>query len=505
MTNYRLKTFNNKINKFFQIDTRKSTIKKEIIGGLSTFLAMMYILAVNPSMLSSSDGLKTYENAEAAIFLGTAISSFVATFIMGLFANVPIALAPGMGINAFFTFTVASEAGFGMDYFQALVCVFISGLLYMVIAITPARKKINQAMPTNMKLAIAIMIGFFLAYVGLTNIGIVSSGLGTPTEIGSQFNSKQNANYHVVIVGTITLIIGIILHYSKVKYSIIITAVIGLVILLIAYGANPNLGTLKENIKLKPYQGFGEFGSMLTKAFSSNNWGKTLSNPLSYVAIFTFLYVDFFDTSGSLFALGKGANLDFSDNKETKRTWIEKANYVDGGGTVFGSIMLNSSVTTFVESGAGISAGSRTGLSSIVTATLFLLSIAIWPLMGPLMPIGNFQPITGPAIVLTGLLMISQIKYFDFKKYIDIPVLGITVLFGMLGYSISIGFSFGIFFYVSLHLIMMFKEFYKERKKNKSHKLKLSNDLNYMLLGLYAISIIFIIVEILTKSQFFNV
>lgn len=502
MKNIKLKSFNNKVIKYFEIDNRKSTIKKEIVGGLSTFLAMMYILAVNPSMLSNSQGIT--QNAEAAIFLGTTLSGFVATFTMGVFSNVPLALAPGMGINAFFTFTVASESGFGMNYFQALVCVFISGLLYMIIAITPARKKINDSMPHNMKLAIAIMIGFFLAYVGLKNIGIINSSFGTPTEIGGNFNPLSNSNYHIVIIGTITLVIGIILHYSKIKNSIIITAILGLIMVLIAFAIDPNQGSLSESVKLQEYKDFGEFGTLMSKTFSSSNWKAALSNPLSYVAIFTFLYVDFFDTSSTFFALGKSANLNVLENEKNKISWIKKANYVDGVGTIFGAVMLNSSVTTVSESGAGIAVGARTGLAAVTASILLLLSIVIWPLMGPMMPIGGFQPITGPAIVLTGLLMINQIKEFNFKEYIDIPVLGITILFGMLGYSISIGFSFGIFFYVSLNTIIALKDYLKNKKINKNKKFKLNNNLNWMLYILFILSIIFILVEIMTKAGLFK-
>lgn len=502
-------TYKNKINHYFKLSDRNTTIKKEIIGGISTFLAMMYILAVNPGMLTSSSGLTGIENANAAIFLGVAISSFVSTFFMGLFANVPIALAPGMGINAFFAFTVASTTGFGMDYFQALICVFLSGFLYTIIAVTPLRSKISRAIPSNMKLIIGVMIGFFLAFVGLDAIGIIKgSSIGAPTSLGGMFNPTKNANYHIVIIGTLTLIIGIILHFAKVKHSIIVTAFVGLLMMLIAYGINPNQGDIANSVKIQDYQGFGDFGVMLQKTFNGHIWAKTLSNPLAYVAIFTFLYMDFFDTSGSLFALEKLTNLNLSDTANKKNKNVQKINMVDGAGTIFGSLMLNSSVTTFVESGAGVLAGARTGLASICTGILFLLSILIWPLMGPFMPVGSavlsFQPITGPIIVITGILMISQISHFNFKKKLDIPVLGITVLFGMLGFSISTGFSFGVFFYYAIHSVSALSEYLINKKLNKNAKFEKSTDLNGIMLGLFCISILFIIIEILIKAGIFN-
>ena len=194
--------FISSINSYFKISDRKSTFKKEIIGGISTFLAIMYILAVNPSIIAN-------------------------------FANVPITLAPGMGLNAFFAYTVASQSGFGLNYYEALICVIVSGVLYCLIAITPARTKINEYMPKNFKIMIGAMIGFFLAYVALANIGIVNHG-SPISEIGSNF-SNSNPQYPIVIVGTIALVIGVILHYCRVKYSIIITTIITIIMLLILF------------------------------------------------------------------------------------------------------------------------------------------------------------------------------------------------------------------------------------------------------------------------------
>ncbi len=499
--------FINNINNFFKIGDRNSTIKKEFIGGLSTFLAMMYILAVNPAMLSGSDGIDVLKTkAEAGIFLGVALSGFIATFIMGMFANVPMVLAPGMGLNAYFTFTVASSHGFGLGYYQALVCVFISGILYAILAITPARKKLTELLPKNIKTIIIVMIGFFLAYVGLINIGIVSPSQPATT-IGENFKTS-NQNYPVVIIGTISMIIGIILFFCNVKRSIIITSFLSLVMLLITWGINAKFTEVNgvQAFALNNYGDFSSFGKMFNNFFTSDSWRNALTNPGAYIAIFTFLYVDFFDTSGTLFAIGKSSQLIDEDNLQASEKWMSRANYVDAVGTISGAMLLNSSVTVVSESEASIRAGARTGLSAIFTSLMLLSSLALWPIMGPFMPIGNFQPMTGHAIFLTGILMISNIKSMDFSKYLDIPVLAITVIFGMLGYSISAGISWCILFYVLIQLITSLINLIKDKKHQEQHQLSYYfSSLNLLLYIMFILSILFIIFDILTKAGIFNI
>ncbi len=495
--------FLKKINTWFKISDRNSTFKKEIIGGLSTFLAMMYILSVNPSMLSLSDGLEVadHQAATSALFLGTAISSMLATMFMGLFANVPIALAPGMGINAFFTFTVASSAGFGLGYYGALICVFLSGLCYAVIAVTPARTYINKIMPKNLKITIAAIIGFFLCYVGLVNIGIINQAAPI-SGIGANFNPTMNHYWPIVIIGTLTLIIGVTLTFCKVKNSIIITSGIGVLMLLITWLVNPSFtvnGTNTNAFSLQEWH-FEEFGNMISKMFNGKHWANTLSTPIAYVAIFTFLYVDFFDTSSTLIAFGRASGLSKEDESGAIK-WMVRSNYVDGISTIGGSVLLCSSVTVVSESFSAVSYGARTGFASVVTSLLFLLSIAIWPIMGPLMPIGEitkFQPVTGQAVFITGLLMIEQVSEMDWKKKLDIPVFALGVVFGMLSYSISSGLSWAILFYVILHGMNYIINRLKIKKEIVEY-----DDLekpNIGLIVLSIIAIIFIVFDILTKA-----
>ncbi|MGL4343487.1 MAG: solute carrier family 23 protein [Metamycoplasmataceae bacterium] len=479
--------------KYFKLDERNATIKKEIIGGISTFLAMMYILVVNPSFLSQSQGIINNEDTFGAIFLGTAISSFVATFIMGIFANVPITLAPGMGINAFFSFTVASQEGFGLNYYEALVCVFISGILYCLIAISPLRLMIIKLMPKILKQSIVIMMGFFLAYVGLVNIGIV--GPGNPvTSIGNNFDNS------IVIIGVITLLIGLVLYFTNVKYSIIITSLIGILMLVINFLIDPMNLELKSAFSLKNYNNYNNFPNMISNFFNLNNWSNVFLNPLSYVAIFTFLYIDFFDTSGAIFSIGKSANLFTHDAKKDDK-WLKKVNYVDGLGTISGAILLNSSVTTMSESEVGIGVGARTGISSIVCSLLLLLSIIFWPIMGPIMPIGekNYQPISGHAIFTTGVIMIANLEKFNWKKTFNLPIIVMTILFGMLSYSISMGISWSILVYTLFHLI---ESLIIKNKDN--NKFKNNHNINYLVICLFLISVTFIIIDSLIKIGIIN-
>lgn len=486
--------FLNKIDSYFKIGDRSSTIKKEIIGGASTFLAMLYIFSVNPSILSSVDN--GVGISESAIFLGTVLSSFLGTFLIGLIANVPISAAPGMGINAFFAYTVASTSGFNLDYYEALVCVLMSGIFYVLVVVTPIRAKMIDLLPKDLKTIMTIMIGFFLAYVGLVNIGIVSSPNNIFSEIGNNF-SKTNQNYPVVIVGTLALIIGVVLHYCKIKNSIIYTSIIALLMMIIVWCVNPEF-TVSNGVQafsLKGFKDFSSFGTMMKSFFTSSVWASALSNPISYLAIFTFLYVDFFDTSNSIIALGKMSNLSIENNNSDN--WIKKINFIDCGSTIGGAILLNSSVTVISESGVGIRYGARTGFSSLFNSLLILLVIPLWPIMGPFMPINSFQPVTGHAIFVTSLCMISQIKEIDFKNHINVAILSLSSLFSVLGYSISAGLSWGMMFYLLINISNDVIFSIKNKKK-------IEFSINYIELIISLLSIVFIIFDCLIKAKILN-
>lgn len=441
---FKEQNFCNFLKNYFQIDKRKTIIRKEIIGGISTFLAMAYILAVNPAIVGDSP-IKYGEFAGqtasiywGGLFLATAIASFVGSFVMGVFANIPIALAPGMGLNAFFAYNVATSVGFD----SALTITMISGLVYFIIVMTPLRRKINELVPNNFKLAVGAAIGLFIAYLGLQNSGIIVSSLPLVSKIGDFSNGY-------VILAVCILLLGLVLHYLKVPGGIIITMVVGAILLAILISTN-TLNTDPSFSLLGNYESFNKFGDVAVagwKGFANvNMW----TSPITYLGIFSFVYLDFFDTTGTLLSLGEMTKLDESDPK-----WFNKANLVDASCTVIGAAIGATTVTSFVESTVGVGAGARTGIASIVTALCFGISIALWPILQIFMPVPSegimYQPITGPILVIIGTLMISQLKYFDWSITVDIPMMFLTLLFMTLSNSIGEGLSIGIIVFVVLN------------------------------------------------------
>lgn len=462
------------IKNFFNFKEASTTFKKEILGGLSTFLAMAYILAVNPGMLGNANGAHYFDAAgmhfkyTGVFFLGTAISAFVGTMAMALYAKVPVALAPGMGVNAFFAFTVAGSV-LGMQVEEALIATFVSGILYMIIALTPLRNVIAKMLPKNIKLAIGAMIGLFLAYIGLLDSGIIVSDAftapwvshGASTATGTKLGNFRDP---FVIIAVVTLLLVFVLHFMKVKGAALIAMLAAVIMVAIAYAAD--VKDANTAFQTQKWDEFGQFDDLAKGMWSS--FGSAMSNGKIYIAIFVFLYIDFFDTTGTLFAVGKQANLD-----ERNPEWLKKANTVDAFSTVFGAFMLTSTTTSYIESSVGVSQGARTGFASVITALCFGLAIAMWPLMKPIMPIVHAQnlditiqqgsahptimPVTGPILVLVGSLMVSQLKHFEWEKTIDIPVLFVTLVFGTLAFSISTGIAAGIIVYYLLNAVVLAK------------------------------------------------
>lgn len=485
-----------KTNNYFGITRNNSTWKKEIIGGITTFLAMIYILSVNPSILSIASGAEF----QGAIFLGTAISAFIGTFIMGFYGRVPLALAPGMGINVFLTFTVAQT--FGLGYSGALISVFFSGILYALVCLTNIRKYLINALPANFKITITVLIGFFIGYIGLQDMGVITVSAATLTQVGHLYNP-------VVIIGILTLLIMLALYFLHVPGSIIIGMLAGVSMLAIAYFVGRDSDAewakgLSGAFELNEYGDFNKFGEASQNMWSA--FGTTFKNPLFYVAILTFFYVDFFDTTGTLLVFQKLFDDKRADNKK-ESNWIKRANLVDGFSTIAGAVLLNSSVTSFVESTSGYKAGARTGFSSIITAFLFLLSILLWPVLKPFLPIGAFKPITGPVLVLVSILIVKELRSFDWKKSFDIPVLLGGVLMGTLGFSISIGFAFATILYGFMYVIVNpIKHLMALGFKNGSKELKkeIWKNLNWMMISLVGLSLIYIIFHVLNDSGVFK-
>ena len=417
----------NRIDQFFGITKRGSSFMKELLGGLTTFLTMAYILFANPAIMG---GLITLEDGTPlqlvagldlqAVFLATALAAGLATIAMGLFAKLPIALAPGMGLNAFFSFTIV--VGMGYSWEQALAAVLVSGVLYLIISLTGLRAKVVQAIPQSLKYAIGAGIGFFIAYIGLVNVGIIVQGNGTPTSLGDLTSP-------VALLALGGIVITVILLALKVKaavfFGLVSTAIIGVIA--------GSLGVAGMPV----YDGVvGAVPSLSTFGAAFGEIGTILFTPAGWFVVFAFLFVDFFDTSGTLIAVT--GQMEGVTEEE-----IQKANVVDSTATVVGAVLGTSTTTSYIESLSGIGVGARTGLASVVTGVLFLLSIFLSPLLS-LVTAG----VTAAALVIVGTMMAGAIGKIDWSDWQIALASFITILTMILTYSISDGIGFGFIFYV---------------------------------------------------------
>jgi AGZA family xanthine/uracil permease-like MFS transporter len=426
--------FQEGLNKYFKISERGSTISKELIGGLTIFLAMVYVLPVNAGMLSQT-GMSF-----AAVFAATAIAAAIASIIMGLYANYPVGLASGMGVNAFFTYTVVFGLGFSWE--EALAAVLVSGVLFLIISITGLRKLVINAIPKNLKLAVGAGIGFFIAFIGLKNAGVITSSPATFVTLG-------NLAHPTVLLSIFGLILVFSLYALNKKISrfaiIISIGVTGLVGVLL--GLIPSLSAVMPVIGGANLGGIGDIGLTFGKAFGA--LGSLLSNPMAYAVIFTFLFVDFFDTAGTLVAVGHDAGL-LNENGELIDG--DKALLADAAGTIVGAIVGTSTVTSYIESTTGIESGARTGLSATVVGILFFVSLLFYPLFSfvgsiEVTPGVFLSPVTAMALVYVGALMVSSLKDIDWKDNIAVASTFITVIVMILAYSIAEGIAFGFIFY----------------------------------------------------------
>ena len=414
------------MEKFFKLQERQTTISKEIIGGVTTFLAMAYILAVNPSILSGS-GMEW-----GPVFTATAIAAALATLVMAFVANLPVALAPGLGLNAFFTYTVV--LGMGCSWQLALTAVFIEGLLFVILSLCGVREAIIRSIPEGLKKAVAVGIGLFIAIIGLVNAGICSTDTGTT--IGFVNFNMQHATAIVAILG---LIITIVLYTLNVPGAILLGIVITTII-----GIPFGVTTIPENFKpfslpSKPYLFAFDFKGIVIDSVSGKFSFAVLGQ--FFVIFFTFLFTDLFDTIGTLLGVAEQGNLK-DENGEVLN--VKGALLSDAIGTVAGAALGTSTVTSFVESSSGVAAGARTGLASAVTGVLFLLSLFLSPLFF-LIP----SAATAPALIFVGYLMMKSVVDIKFDDPTEgIPAF-ITIMTMPFAYSISKGIMFGIIAYVT--------------------------------------------------------
>ncbi len=423
------------LRSFFHLDERKSSVKVELLAGLTTFLAMAYILPVNSSMLEKT-GIPF-----GGIFFATAVSAAIASIVMGLFANYPVALAPGMGLNAFFTYTLVFN--YGLSWQASLTAVLVAGVLFLIVSLTGLRRLVINAIPNALKYAVGAGIGFFITFIGLQNAGIIVGDPNTLVALG-------DLEHPTVLLGIFGIVLVFILFALKIKFALIIaiiaTAVLGL--LLNAFGIDLMPSYSSESLP-------GLFsGVKATFGQAFTGFPELFRHPQVFGIIFTLLFVDFFDTSGTIMAVGTQANL-IDENGELVDS--DKALIADSVGTITGSIFGTSSVTSYIESATGIEQGARTGLTAVTVAGLFLLSLIIYPLLsvvnGVVVGVNNFgdpiiySPVTAMALVLVGALMIRQLKDIDWDDPAYLIPAFLTIIMMVLTYSIATGIAVGFIFY----------------------------------------------------------
>ena len=408
---------------FFKLKERGTTVSREIIAGLTTFLAMAYILAVNPGMLSAA-GMSA-----RAVFTATAVSAAIATLVMAFVANLPVALAPGMGLNAFFTFTVVIEMG--CTWQLALTAVLIEGIIFIILSLCGIREAIVKSIPDNLKKAVAVGIGLFIAIIGLSNAGIVTSQAGTI--ISFVTFKMENAAALLAIIG---LIITIILYTLKVPGAILIGIVITTLI-----GIPMGVTKIPEGFKAVSAPDAPYFFAFDWKGICMGANGFSIAVLGKFIVILiTFLFTDLFDTIGTLLGVAEQGNLKDKDGNVLN---AKGALIADSVGTVVGACLGTSTVTSYVESSAGVGAGGRTGLASVVTAVLFIISL-LFSQVFLLIPAAA----TAPALIFVGYLMMKSVVDIKFDDSTEgIPAF-VTIISMPFAYSISKGIMYGIITYV---------------------------------------------------------
>ena len=420
-----------KLEKLFKIKERGSSVRTEIIAGITTFLAMAYILAVNPNYLEIA-GIN-----RGAAFSATAISAGIATLCMAFFANYPVALASGMGLNAFFAFTVCGAMGY--SYQVALTAILAEGIIFMILSLFKFREALVNTIPNNLKFGITAGIGLFITIIALLNAKIVVADPATTVALGNL------ASPGVVLALVGLLVIGVLQHYKVpggILLGIIITWILGIVAELV--------GWYVVDIEAGVYSVIPSFSMDAFKAplFCDFDFGFIAKNlPAFLLIVFTFLYTDIFDTVGTLIGVAEKGNLLDEEGKLPKAGGALMA---DAVGTTVGAVVGTSAVTSYVESSAGVAAGGKTGLASVVTGLLFFVSLILAPVFTA---IPGFA--TTPAMLYVGLLMLSSVKKVDFNgDAADTIGAFLAIVMMPLTYSIANGIMFGMLAWVILKLII---------------------------------------------------
>ncbi len=402
------------MEKLFKLSEHKTDVRTEVLAGVTTFLTMAYILIVNPLMLADA-GMDF-----GAVFTATALSAAIATLVMAFLANLPFALAPGMGLNAFFAYTVVITMGYTWQ--QALTAVFIEGIIFILLTAFNIREAIVNSIPANMKKAISVGIGLFIAFIGLQNAGIIVDG-ATLVELG-------DITHGTALVAMIGLIVTSVLVAFKVRGALLL-GIVATTIVGIPFGVTSWAG-----------------GSFLPPSIAPTFLAFSFADVFSIdmiVIVFTFLFVDMFDTVGTLIGCATKADI---LNKDGSIPKCKEALFADAIGTTVGAMLGTSTVTTYVESSAGVSEGGRTGLTSLTVAILFLISLFLSPLF-----ISVPGAATAPALILVGLFMIAPVKEIDFEESTEAIPAFLTILLMVTSYSIANGIMYGALSWIILKLL----------------------------------------------------
>ena len=425
------------LEKLFQLKENKTNVKTEVIAGITTFMTMAYILAVNPAILADSGMDKN------AILMATALAAFVGTLAMALLANYPFALAPGLGLNAYFAYTVCGTMGYSWQV--ALLAVFVEGLIFIVLSVTNIREAIFNAIPLQLKKGVSVGIGLFIAFIGLQNGHLVvdSSTLVTVVDFTENFNTEGIS----ALLAVIGVMIIAILYVKKVRGAILIgilaTWILGIICQLTGlYVVTPDAGYYSLIPSWSDFD-LTSIGKTFGQCF--NVAGQDIKILDFIVIIFAFLFVDMFDTLGTLIGVANKADMLDKNGKLPK---IKQALLADAIATSAGAVLGTSTTTTFVESSAGVAEGGRTGLASVVTGFLFLLSIFLSPVF---VTIPGFA--TAPALIFVGFLMVSTVVEIDFNDMTEAVPAYLCLIAMPLMYSISEGIAVGVISYVIINLV----------------------------------------------------
>ena len=443
------------MEKFFKLKDHGTNIRTEIVAGATTFFTMAYIIFVNPNILSDAMGGELW----AGVFVATIVATVIGTLIMGLFANVPYAVAPGMGLNAFFTYTVCFGLGFAWQ--EAMAMVFICGLINILITVTKVRKHIVRSIPKSLQNAIGGAIGVFIAYIGLKNAGWLnfvstSEGFSLGINVVPELAHFDNVGAIIALIG---LIIIVVLMILKVKAAMLIGIVSAAILAVIAeFIWAPGVVHLPASASALFQNQIGEVQNVWFSFFGSPGLGSMFSVPSkilpAILVIFAFSLTDTFDTVGTFIGTGRKTGIfDDADEKALSessgfKSKMDKALFADSTATSIGALFGTSNTTTYIESAAGINVGGRTGLTSVVTAILFILCLPFAALFG-IVP----AQATAPALIIVGVLMAESFVGIKWSEFEDSLPAFLTVIVMAFAYNISYGIAAGFFFYIIAKII----------------------------------------------------